>query len=95
MGKVGKKLGQALGKAIGSAAGYFLGKYTGMGQGEGGRRGEDIGGGLLGKLIKFKKGGRVKRTQRAIIHKGEFILPRGVKATKKQKARVARGKKRR
>ena len=38
----------------------------------------------------FKTGGRVKRTGLAKVHKGEFVLPKEVKPTKAQKAKVAK-----
>lgn len=38
----------------------------------------------------YKTGGRVKKTGRALVHKDEFVLPKGVKATKKQKQQVAK-----
>ena len=41
-------------------------------------------GGFLGNLIPFKKGGRVRRNTRALLHKGEYVLPAGVKPTKAQ-----------
>lgn len=84
MGAIGRKLGAALGKGIGGWAGQGLGKYTGMHQGEGQKVGADIGGDILGALIPFKKGGRVKKNTKAMLHKGEYVLPRGVKPTKKQ-----------
>ena len=45
-------------------------------------------------LPAFKKGGRVKRTGKAIVHKGEYILPKGVKPTKAQVKKVNAMKKR-
>jgi hypothetical protein len=42
----------------------------------------------------FKKGGRVKKTGKAMLHKGEFVLPVGVKPTKAQIKKVAMRKKR-
>lgn len=84
MGKIGRSLGQALGKAIGGAAGQGLGKFTGMGQEEGQKVGHNIGGDILDFLIPFKKGGKVKKTTKALLHKGEFVLPKGVKPTKAQ-----------
>ena len=32
----------------------------------------------------YRKGGRVKKTGKALVHKGEFVLPRGVEPTKWQ-----------
>lgn len=83
MGKIGRKLFSALGKGIGNFAGDKLGKFTGMGADQGARLGEDIGGDI-GDLLPFKKGGRVKRNTRALLHKGEFVLPKGIKPTKAQ-----------
>ena len=51
-------------------------------------------GGALGSLAPFKKGGRVKRTGPAYLHKNEWVLPAGVAPTKSQKAKIAKGKKR-
>jgi hypothetical protein len=90
MGKVGRQLGDALGQALGYYAGSKLGKYTGIGAEEGGKRGADIAGTALENLIPFRKGGKVKRTGPALVHKGEFILPKGVKPTKMQKMKVAK-----
>ena len=88
MGKLGRKLGHALGKAIGGFAGKELGKFTGMGQDEGHKFGGDIGGDILDFLIPFKKGGKVKKNGPAYLHKGEFVLPKGVKPTKAQLKKV-------
>lgn len=49
---------------------------------------------LKPKLQAYKKGGRVKRTGKALVHKGEYILPRGVKPTKAQVKKIAAMKKR-
>jgi len=92
MGVIGRKIGQFLGRGIGNFAGDKLGKFTGIGAEKGGNIGEDIGGDVLGHLIPFKKGGRVKRTGPVLAHKGEFILPKGVAPTKGQKARVFKKK---
>lgn len=78
--------GNILGKAAGSALGGMIG----------GKKGRAIGGelgGAAGSLAPgFKNGGRVKRTGKALVHKGEFVLPRGVAPTKAQKAKVAKRK---
>lgn len=95
MGLIGRKLGAALGRSIGNFAGQKLGKFTGIDDKKGGAIGEDIGGDILGKLIPFKKGGRVPRTMPILAHKGEFVLPKGVPPTKKQKAAVAKKHRRR
>jgi hypothetical protein len=41
-------------------------------------------------MLPFKKGGRVKKTGPALVHKGEFVLPASVKPTKSQLAKVAK-----
>ena len=46
----------------------------------------------LGSLTKYDKGGRVARTEPALVHKGEYVLPKGVKPTMAQKKAVAKGK---
>jgi hypothetical protein len=80
MGLLGSQLGSALGGAIGN-------RY-------GGKTGQEIGS-TLGKIGGaaipwFKKGGAVKKTGKAIVHKGEYVLPKSVKPTKAQKAAVAK-----
>ena len=40
----------------------------------------------------YKKGGRVKKTERALVHKGEYVLPKGVKPTKKQVGMIRKKK---
>lgn len=84
MGKTGRKLGEALGRGLGFFAGKHLGKHTGIGADEGGKIGSDIAGDFLEKLIPFKKGGRIKKNMAIYAHKGEFILPKGVRPTKTQ-----------
>ncbi len=84
MGKIGKSLGAILGKALGGFAGNKLEKYTGVGAEEGRKSGEEIGAELGEKYLPFKKGGRVKKNGKIIAHKGEFVLPKGVKPTTHQ-----------
>ena len=79
---IGQGLGQILGSAGGGAIGGFFGAPT-LGASVGG-----LLGGELGRLTGFKKGGRVKRTGMALVHKNEFVLPVGVAPTKAQKAAV-------
>ena len=92
MGFIGEKLGSFLGSKLGGLAGGALGGFTGTGADEGSRIGGTLGGNLLGKLIPFKKGGRVKRTGPILAHKGEFVLPAGVKPTKQQMSKVMKKK---
>jgi len=84
-----------IGSAVGSFAGSKLGKHFG------GKKGEHIGkviGAAAGGLLPYKNGGVVKgpkkgKAVKIIAHTGEYILPVGVKPTKKQKAQVAKRKK--
>lgn len=80
MGMIGASLGGLAGQAIGQ-------KYGGS---SGAAAGKMIGTGLGTIFPYFKKGGRVKKTGGAIVHKGEYVLPVGVKPTKAQKAAVAK-----
>ena len=77
---------------FGSLGGQLLG--SGLGQLVGGQKGRDVGqsiGKIAGEaLIPFKKGGKVKRTGPALLHKNEFVLPASVKPTKAQKMAVAK-----
>jgi hypothetical protein len=93
MGKYGAAFGPLVGELIGQIAGHHLGKYTGMNSAAGGQFGTKFGQ-VVGGLTRYKKGGRVKRTGKAIVHKGEYVLPRGVRPTKAQRKKVAKGKKR-
>lgn len=85
MGAFGNLLGQAVGRAIGQKAGGKSG--AGVGQQVGG---------IAGNLLPFKKGGMVGgkkgKPVPALLHGGEYVLPVGVKPTKAQKAKVAKGK---
>ena len=47
---------------------------------------------IIEGLTKLEKGGDVKKTEMALVHKGEFMLPKGVKPTKAQRLAVLRGK---
>ena len=82
-------LGSLIGRGLGGALGNLVG----------GEKGKNIGssiGGIGGSLLPFKKGGPVKRKfQPALLHKGEFVLPKGVKPTKKQKKAVKKLRKKR
>lgn len=50
--------------------------------------GSQVGQALLG----FKKGGRVKKSGKALVHKKEFIVKSGIKVTKSQKMKVQKRK---
>jgi len=69
-----------LGSAIGGIAGGALGQGLGQKYGGniGGQAGKDIGriaGGALGSLLPFSRGGKVKKTGPALLHKGEMVIP--------------------
>ena len=84
MGVIGKFIGHHAGKFVGKLAGKKLGKYTGIHAERGGEIGSHVGSALGEHLIPFKKGGRVKKNGKIIAHKGEFVLPHGVKPTTHQ-----------
>lgn len=54
----------------------------------------ELAGFLGGGLLKFETGGAVKKNTKALLHKGEYVLPAGVKPTKAQRRAVEKGKKR-
>lgn len=101
MGVIGAQIGALLGKAgeraIGKLYEYKRPKIHPVGQGIldtlGSRlkgSGEGIGS-SIGSLLPFKKGGRIKKNGKIYAHKGEFILPKGVKPTTHQ-LRIVRKK---
>tara|TARA_R100001463_G_scaffold6465_2_gene21116 strand:- start:1546 stop:1845 length:300 start_codon:yes stop_codon:yes gene_type:complete len=86
MGVLGATGGSAIGKAIGGdgIGGDILGAI----------------GGIAGGFLPFETGGEVPRNTKALLHKGEYVLPAGVKPTKtqrkavnKRKAQAKKGKK--
>ena len=89
MGLFGAQLGGLVGGQLGGMAGAKLGN-----QQAGQQVGQIIGSAGGAAIPWFKKGGRVKRTGYAVVHAGEYILPKGVKPTKAQTAKVAKGKRR-
>ena len=93
MGILGRMWGKHWGGRIGKYAGKKLGRFTGMDSDEGKYYGEKIGA-KLGGLIPFKKGGPVKKTIKALLHKGEYVLPKGVKPTPQQRKAVSKRRKR-
>lgn len=90
MGIFGKILGGTAGKLIGGTAGRLLGGKAGakIGSQLGGQLGSTAG----AVLTPYKNGGKVKKTEPALVHKGEFVLPVGVAPTKSQVEAVARKK---
>ena len=73
---IGGSLGSAVGKHFGGDAGEKIGNVLGTVAGE--------------ALPWFKKGGAVKHTGIAKVHKGEYVLPKGEDPTKAQRAKVAK-----
>jgi len=76
---------------IGSSIGSLLGDVGSSILPIPGINGKDFGG-FLGSLLGFKHGGAVKRTGKALVHKGEYVLPVGVRPTKAQRSAVAKRK---
>lgn len=62
-----------IGSKLGEIGGEFLGKkYGGTAGGQAGK----LIGGLAGSFLPFKNGGKVtKKTQKALLHKGEIVVP--------------------
>lgn len=78
MGVLGEYYGKKYGSELGSKFGAWAGGHLGA---------------LAGRhLVRFKCGGRVRRTGPAILHKGEFVLPRGINPTRKQKQKMKKKK---
>lgn len=69
------------GGAVGNTIGSKLGRLVGDGA-----YGGQIGEALLG----FKKGGRVKKSGKYLVHKKEYVVKKGKKVTKKQMKKVAK-----
>jgi hypothetical protein len=81
-GSAGGFIGRKLGRLIGGIKGESIGEGVGAGLGS-------VAGGVIGSAAPtFRKGGRIKRTGKATLHKGEFILPKGVPPTKSQIKKV-------
>jgi len=83
MGFFGSLIGGELGKLIGGKKHSGLGSTLGT---------------IAGDFLPFETGGAVKvakgrKTQKALLHKGEYVLPANAKPTKAQKAIVAKNKK--
>tara|TARA_R110002110_G_scaffold63138_1_gene175748 strand:+ start:1692 stop:1967 length:276 start_codon:yes stop_codon:yes gene_type:complete len=82
MGFFGSLIGNELGKLIGGKKHSGLGATLGT---------------IAGDFLPFETGGAVKvkkgrKTQKAILHKNEYVLPANAPPTKKQKAIVAKNK---
>ena len=82
MGFFGSLIGGELGRLIGGK------KHSGLG----GTLGT-----IAGDFLPFQTGGAVvtakgRKTQKALLHKGEYVLPANAKPTKSQMAIVAKNK---
>jgi len=75
--QIGKALGGTAGKALGGIAGGLIGGKQGrkIGSSLGGQLGSSAGAIGGATLVPFKKGGMVKRTMPALLHKGELVVP--------------------
>lgn len=74
MGLFGSQAGGIIGGGLGGAIGRKIGGRTGgeIGSGLG-----KLAGGLAGTLLPFEKGGKVvKKTQPALLHQGEIVIPK-------------------
>ncbi len=75
-----------LGSALGNLAGSYVGGKIAKGKYK--KEISTVGGALGASIPWFKKGGRVPKTEIAMVHKNEYVLPRWVKPTKGQKKMV-------
>jgi len=75
--QIGKALGGVAGKALGGVAGGLIGGKQGrkIGSQLGGQLGSTAGAVGGAGLTAFKKGGMVKKTAPALLHKGELVVP--------------------
>lgn len=72
MGLIGGGIGGVIGGGLGEAVGHSFGGKVG------GKIGGGVGkilGSAAGALLPFKKGGKVKKTGPALLHKGELVVP--------------------
>jgi len=81
----------ALTGAIGGAVGSLAGPVSGVaGSAIGSKLGKEFLTPKLNKIAGYKNGGKVPKTGIALVHAGEFVLPKGVAPTKAQKDAVAK-----
>jgi hypothetical protein len=82
----------ALTGAIGGAIGGLAGGVGGVaGSAIGAKLGKEYIAPKINKVAGFKHGGRVNKTQMALVHEGEFVLPAHVKPTAAQRKQVMVG----
>jgi hypothetical protein len=74
MGLIGAQLGELGGEWLGGQAAKRFGVNEGLSKKLGGTLGK-----IAGELTPFKKGGMVKKkTQKALLHKGEMVIPKSM-----------------
>ena len=82
----------ALTGAIGGAIGGLAGGVGGVaGSAIGAKLGREYIAPKINKAAGFKYGGPVHKTEKALVHAGEYVLPVGVKPTAAQKKQVMVG----
>lgn len=80
------------GAVLGGAAGLVGGPVAGVaGSAIGSKIGKELIAPKINKAAGFKYGGPVHRTEKALVHAGEYVLPVGVKPTAAQKRQVMVG----
>ena len=86
---IGSEIGRVGGRVIGETLGRKIAGKNGAEAGKNiGEKAGQLGGGMLGTLAPFAHGGYIQgkkgKPQIMLGHNSEFILPMGVKPTKKQ-----------
>ena len=80
------------GAVLGGAAGLVGGPVAGVaGSAIGSKIGKELIAPKINKAAGFKYGGPVHKTEKALVHAGEYVLPVGVKPTAAQKRQVMVG----
>lgn len=80
------------GAVLGGAAGLIGGPAAGVaGSAIGSKIGKEFIAPKINKAAGFKYGGPVHKTEKALVHAGEYVLPVGVKPTAAQKKQVMVG----
>jgi hypothetical protein len=89
-----KHIGGAItGGAVGREVGRFFGGLGNHKDEASRERAREHGGRVGQGILGFKKGGRVKKSGKALVHKKEFIVKSGIKVSKSQKMKVQKRKK--
>jgi len=77
----GGKVGQTVGGILGGGIGLLAGDR---------KKGAKVGSRFGQSVLGFKKGGRVKKSGKYLVHKQEFIVPKKTPVTKKQLSKVSK-----